>query len=86
MRLCISCIFVLGLAGCADSARFAGADRAVTAGDPVASATFCEVMAAQGGMVTWSTHDTRLTKERIDKLNEVWLRCPQYRARPAPPK
>ncbi|MCC6172088.1 MAG: hypothetical protein IT481_08670 [Gammaproteobacteria bacterium] len=69
---------LLALAGCATPGdRPPAATRAATAA-PIAAATFCEVMAAQGGAVRWSRQDTRETKERVDRLNAVWKRCPQY--------
>lgn len=70
----------LALAGCADRDMFglAPARLVMPAEPPIAAATYCEVMASQGGAVLWSSKDTRISKERADKLNAVWKLCPQY--------
>jgi hypothetical protein len=67
----------LGVASC-QSARFQGT-LSTNGGTAINSATFCEIMASQGGPILWSSKDTRFTKERIDQLNAVWKQCDQYK-------
>lgn len=82
---CLSIAIALsaGLSGCAWDREIFGNTRIVAPAEPIiSSATFCEVMAAQGGAFIWSSKDTQRAKERADKLNSVWVMCPQYQ----PPK
>lgn len=39
-----------------------------------AAASYCDVMNQQGGAFRWSSKDTRVTKERADKINAAGVR------------